>query len=234
MEPPLVYKPTQSSAPRQSASPNKSPCSIDPQFPTAAARTMTLKKTPYGRFSGLVVVCAISRASRAGPGLHRRKASARTLCSPSASVTRICFCRSCPSPARAALSFRVRVWAFSAMRGRAKNAHKPFDSQEKNIMANQKPVDEIRIGRVKATIWRNGTDEQPRHNVTFSRLYKEDDQWKSTQSFGRNDLLMLAKVADLAHTRIFQLPAEAELPAVQVDNAPVEPVKLPSPTPPGE
>ena len=69
-------------------------------------------------------------------------------------------------------------------------------------MANQKPVDEIRIGRVKATIWRNGTDEQPRHNVTFSRIYKEGDQWKSTQSFGRNDLLVLAKVADLAHTRI--------------------------------
>ena len=56
-------------------------------------------------------------------------------------------------------------------------------------MANQKPVDEIRIGRVKATIWRNGTDEQPRHNVTFSRLYKDGDQWKSTQSFGRNDFV---------------------------------------------
>ena len=40
-------------------------------------------------------------------------------------------------------------------------------------MANQKPITEVRIGRVKATIWRNGTDEQPRHNVTFSRLYKE-------------------------------------------------------------
>ena len=39
-------------------------------------------------------------------------------------------------------------------------------------MANQKPITEVRIGRVKATIWRNGTDEQPRHNVTFSRLYK--------------------------------------------------------------
>ena len=60
-------------------------------------------------------------------------------------------------------------------------------------MANQKPVDEIRIGRVKATIWKNGADEQPRHNVTFSRLYKDGDQWKSTQSFGRNDLLVLAK-----------------------------------------
>ena len=102
-------------------------------------------------------------------------------------------------------------------------------------MANQKPVEEIRIGRVKATIWRNGTDEQPRHNVTFSRLYKDEaGGWKSTQSFGRNDLLVLAKVADLAHTRLFQLPAEAELPEVQVDNAPVEPVKLPTPTPPGE
>ena len=73
-------------------------------------------------------------------------------------------------------------------------------------MANQKPVDEIRIGRVKATIWRNGTDEQPRHNVTFGRLYKEGDQWKTTQSFGRNDLLVLAKVADQAHSRIFALP----------------------------
>ena len=77
-------------------------------------------------------------------------------------------------------------------------------------MANQKPVDEIRIGRVKATIWRNGTDEQPRHNVTFGRLYKEADQWKTTQSFGRSDLLVLAKVADQAHSRIFALPQEEE------------------------
>ena len=77
-------------------------------------------------------------------------------------------------------------------------------------MANQKPVDEIRIGRVKAAIWRNGTDEQPRHNVTFERLYKEADQWKTTQSFGRNDLLVLAKVADQAHSRIFALPQEEE------------------------
>ena len=77
-------------------------------------------------------------------------------------------------------------------------------------MANQKPVAEIRIGRVKATVWRNGTEEQPRHNVTFSRLYKDGDQWKSTQSFGRNDLLLLAKVADQAHSRIFELPQQEE------------------------
>ncbi len=76
-------------------------------------------------------------------------------------------------------------------------------------MATQRLVDEIRIGRVKATIWRNGTEDHPRHNVTFSRLYKDDaGEWKSTQSFGRSDLLVLAKVADQAHSRIFELPQE--------------------------
>ena len=82
------------------------------------------------------------------------------------------------------------------------------------MMANQKPVDEIRIGRVKATIWRNGTEDRPRHNVTFSRLYKDDTgEWKSTQSFGRNDLLVLAKVADLAHSRLFELPQQEDAEA---------------------
>ena len=79
-------------------------------------------------------------------------------------------------------------------------------------MSSQKPITEIRIGAVKATIWQNGTEDQPRHNVTFSRLYKDGATWKSTQSFGRNDLLLLAKVADQAHSRIFQLalPDDAE------------------------
>ena len=77
-------------------------------------------------------------------------------------------------------------------------------------MANPKPISEVRIGRVKAAIWPNGTEGRKRHNVTFSRLYKDGEEWKSTQSFGRNDLLLLAKVADQAHSRIFELQQEAE------------------------
>ena len=65
----------------------------------------------------------------------------------------------------------------------------------------------MRIGRVKATIWRNETEDgKARFNVVFARLYKDDDTWQSSQSFGRNDLLVLAKVADLAHTRVLQPP----------------------------
>ncbi len=75
-------------------------------------------------------------------------------------------------------------------------------------MANPKPISEVRIGRIKAAIWPNETEGRTRHNVTFSRLYKNGDQWKSTQSFGRNDLLLLAKVADQVHSRIFELQQE--------------------------
>ena len=72
------------------------------------------------------------------------------------------------------------------------------------------PVDDVRIGRVKATIWRNETEDgTPRYNVVFARLYKDGDTWQSTPSFGRNDLLLLAKVADLAHTRICELHQES-------------------------
>lgn len=69
------------------------------------------------------------------------------------------------------------------------------------------PVDEVRIGRIKAAIWANPAENGVRHNVTFSRLYKEGDQWRDTDSFGRDDLLLLAKVADRAHSRIYDLQA---------------------------
>jgi len=68
----------------------------------------------------------------------------------------------------------------------------------------QKPVHEIRLGRIKAAIWENETDNGTRHNVTISRLYKDGDQWKQTTSFGREDLPLVAKVADLAHTWIYE------------------------------
>ena len=68
----------------------------------------------------------------------------------------------------------------------------------------QKPVHEIRLGRIKAAIWENETDNGTRHNVTISRLYKDGDQWKQTTSFGREDLPLVAKVADLVHTWIYE------------------------------
>ena len=67
-----------------------------------------------------------------------------------------------------------------------------------------KPVHEIRLGAIKAAIWANDTQNGVRHNVTLSRLYKDEEEWKSSDSFGRDDLPVVAKVADMAHTWIHQ------------------------------
>jgi hypothetical protein len=71
-------------------------------------------------------------------------------------------------------------------------------------MAKVKPVHEIRLGRIKAAIWENSTDNGTRHNVSLTRIYKDGDKWKDSTSFGRDDLPLLTKVADMAHTWIFQ------------------------------
>jgi hypothetical protein len=77
-----------------------------------------------------------------------------------------------------------------------------------------KPIQELRIGAIKAAIWKNETQNGVRYNVTFSRLYKDGDQWKSTDSFGRDDLLVLRKVADQAHSWACQQTTDKE-PAEQ-------------------
>ena len=71
------------------------------------------------------------------------------------------------------------------------------------------PVEEVRIGSVKAAIWRNEGESGPRFNVTFQRLYcTEEGKWQSTAGFNRDDLLVLMKVADATHTRVLQLLGE--------------------------
>ena len=75
------------------------------------------------------------------------------------------------------------------------------------------PAHEVRLGAIKAAIWQNETDAGVRYNVTFERLYMQEGEWRSTGSFGRDDLLLLGKVADLAHSWIIEPePSEAGAP----------------------
>lgn len=75
-------------------------------------------------------------------------------------------------------------------------------------MSKQKPVSEVRIGHIKAAIWKNETDKGAFYNVTLTRLYREGDSWKSSDSLGRDDLLLAAKVLSAAHSKIYELQAE--------------------------
>lgn len=79
-------------------------------------------------------------------------------------------------------------------------------SLKKQTQAEPKnpPVAKIRVGLITASIWENQTEKGVFHNVTFERRYKDGDQWKSSHSYNADDLLALAKAADLAHTKIVE------------------------------
>ena len=66
-----------------------------------------------------------------------------------------------------------------------------------------KPIHTIRIGAIQAAIWSNPGQHGPFYNVTLDRRFRDAaEQWQSSSSFGRDDLLVLAKIADAAHTYI--------------------------------
>lgn len=69
---------------------------------------------------------------------------------------------------------------------------------------NTKPVHELRIGAIKAAIWANEGPNGAWHSVTLSRVFKQGEEWKHTASFHRDDLLVVAKVADQAHSWIVE------------------------------
>lgn len=66
------------------------------------------------------------------------------------------------------------------------------------------PVHVVRFGKVQASIWRNETKHGPRFNVTASRVYLENGEWKRSDSFGRDEVLQVARAFQLAHDWIWQ------------------------------
>lgn len=74
------------------------------------------------------------------------------------------------------------------------------------------PVAKLRLGLINASIWQRSTDDDAFYSVSFERRYRDSQgEWHSTHSYGVEDLLTLAKLADQAHTAITKLRAgEAE------------------------
>lgn len=66
-------------------------------------------------------------------------------------------------------------------------------------MANNKPTATLRDGRIKATIWKQNSDNGDFFRVTFSRSYKDDaGNWHDSDSFSGTELLRLARLATKA------------------------------------
>ena len=73
------------------------------------------------------------------------------------------------------------------------------------------PAKTIQLTNLKAAIWRNTNEKGPKFSATFERIYKDgEDQWKSSHSYTRDDLLVLAKLADWVFSWIATEGRDAE------------------------
>ena len=85
-----------------------------------------------------------------------------------------------------------------------------FATKNQPAETKKPPVHKVRVGSTTASIWENSKDGKTFYSVTFERRYKQGEEWKSSDSYGPGDLLELAKAADLAHTNILEVLAQAE------------------------
>ena len=78
--------------------------------------------------------------------------------------------------------------------------------QKRTDKSANRPVHTVRYGTIRAAIWKNvaanGNKLHEVYNVTFSRGYHDGKQWRDSGSFGVDDLLVLGKAANDAHTWI--------------------------------
>ena len=82
---------------------------------------------------------------------------------------------------------------------------------DSNETKKNAPVAKVSVGLQTASIWKNESEGRAFYNVTFDRRYRDaEGNWKSTGSYGRDDLLALAKLADLAHTKVLELQQGAD------------------------
>lgn len=69
----------------------------------------------------------------------------------------------------------------------------------------KKPAHEVKLGRIRAAIWPNQTEDSDTwFNVTISRLYKDEGQWRDAASFRRDDLPIVMKALDMAYDWIWR------------------------------
>ena len=79
-------------------------------------------------------------------------------------------------------------------------------------MGKRRPTHEIKFGKIRVAIWENESKQDKLwFNVTVTRLYKENDEWKDTSSFGRDDLPIVSKATDMAFGWILRRERKLEL-----------------------
>lgn len=74
--------------------------------------------------------------------------------------------------------------------------------------AENRPIQEFRHRRIRATVWKNNTTSGTMYTVTITRGFKQGDEWRDSHSFGYDDILIVAKLMYDAHSYISMLRAK--------------------------
>lgn len=71
-------------------------------------------------------------------------------------------------------------------------------------MNTNRPIHEVSLGNIRATIWPNQKDQKTWYAVTFARRFRQGSEWKDANSFNHDDLPVVAKAAQMAYDWLWQ------------------------------
>ena len=94
--------------------------------------------------------------------------------------------------------------------------------------AQNQPLETLRDGRLKATVWENQGENGSYHTVTLAKVYEgKDGQLQETSSFSAGELLRVAELARESHGLIRDLRRDHSLDrnAPEPDERPHRPRK---------
>ena len=80
---------------------------------------------------------------------------------------------------------------------------------DENTQETNKPVDTLRDGNLKASIWRNEGENGPSFSTTFARTWRDDQgQFHDSQSYAGTDMLRVGELSRAAYHRTNELRRE--------------------------
>ncbi|MEM8669253.1 MAG: hypothetical protein AAGG48_17150 [Planctomycetota bacterium] len=84
-------------------------------------------------------------------------------------------------------------------------------------MANNAPIKRFAVGNgIRASVWKNDSKNNGSWlSVTITRTYRDGEEYKDTTSFRRDDLLFVAKAAELAFSWCLRQAEKAKRDANQ-------------------
>jgi len=69
---------------------------------------------------------------------------------------------------------------------------------ENETPSKNPPIKKFRVANITACIWQREHNDKIFHNVTLERSYKDGEEWKSSGSFGFDDMGPLELALELA------------------------------------